>query len=632
MLQLVRTDIAGFVGLAQRGPLPDDFPAAKVAQAAVKISSWKEFLTNFGSFQEYSYLAYAVRAFFENGGKDCYVVRVAATTSTNPTKNAAKAFFTLPAGSAVPIGTITPVSANPFECSFTPSGTAIPAAGDLLVISGGGVTQLNHVAGVLAGGQLLLAIQLSPKIPANAAVSRFPAACKICAASRGNWGNDLVIQVTPLDSNTFSLRATVDLGPNSVPTEDEYYRSLTLADKTSYNYAPCVLEQQSNLVRLEVLGGGGPINLVAAQQNIPGLPPSTLAGGVFYLQGGRDGLSSVTLTDFSGGPSDLRGLRLLEEVEEVAILAIPDAVFQVPAVQPLPPSPADECLPTTASTPNPVANDPTAAVNPLSPQEGVQLQSMMIDQCVRLQYRVALIDPPEPLKILQVQTWPSNNGLVSTPSSRFAAIYYPWLMAPDSSQSNGTRTVPPSGYVAGAYAQTDLTYGVQRPPANVELEYVVDVDQAISDLQQEGLNLNNINAIRAFPGRGIRVWGARSLAAAVDDDWRFIHVRRLMSAIEETVQRSSRWAVFQNNTNALRSSLTHSLTVLLTGIWAKGGLQGAKPADAFYVKCDGTNNPQTVIDQGQLICEIGIAIAAPMEFLVFEIRQDASGAQILENN
>jgi phage tail sheath protein FI len=97
------------------------------------------------------------------------------------------------------------------------------------------------------------------------------------------------------------------------------------------------------------------------------------------------------------------------------------------------------------------------------------------------------------------------------------------------------------------------------------------------------------------------------------------------------VQRTSRWTVFQGNDRALRSSLTHSLNVLLEGIWARGGLKGSKPADAFYVKCDGTNNPQTVIDQGQLICEIGIAVAAPMEFLVFEIRQDASGSQVVEN-
>lgn len=630
----MRTDIAGFVGLAQRGPLPEDFPECDRSKAAVKISSWKEFLTHFGSFQQYGYLAYAVRAFFENGGKDCYVVRVAATAVKDPTQNAAKAFFTLPSGPAVPIGMVSQLG-GAFQCGFAPNGAHVPAAGDLLIVSGGGVTQLTHVASILANGQALLTEPLSPQIAAGATVSWFPAACVIRAASRGNWGNTLRIQITLLSSTTFSLQATVDLGPNTLPTEDEYYRTLTIGNPSSYNDAHTVLKQQSNLVRLDACGTAS--NSSGSASSVSASPPSiqlpsSLAGGVFYLQGGRDGLYSITLQDFSGGPSDLRGLRLLEEIEEIGIVAIPDAVFQVPVGLTAPTAPVDNCLPPQGPAPGSVAVDPTAQPAPLSPQESAQLQLLMIDQCQRLQYRVALIDPPDGLEIGQVATWPQINGLVTSPGSRFAAIYYPWLMAPDSLQVGQiTRNVPPSGYVAGAYAQTDLTYGVQRPPANVELEWVVDVEQGISDLDQEGLNLNNINAIRSFPGRGIRVWGARSLATAQDHEWRFIHVRRLMSAIEETVERSSRWAVFQNNDDALRNSLTHSLTVLLLGIWTKGGLQGATPADAFYVKCDETNNPQTVIDQGQLICEIGIAIAAPMEFLVFEIRQDASGAQILEN-
>ena len=630
----MRTDIAGFVGLAQRGPLPEDFPECDRSKAVVKISSWKEFLTHFGSFQEYGYLAYAVRAFFENGGKDCYVVRVAATAVKDPTQTAAKAFFKLPSWPAVPIGTVSQLG-GAFQCGFTPIGAHVPAAGDLLMISGGGVTQLTHVASILANGQALLAEPLSPQIAAGATVSWFPAACVIRAASRGNWGNTVRIEITLLSPTTFSLQATVDLGPNTLPAEDEYYRTLTIGNPSSYNDAHTVLKQQSNLVRLDACGAasnssGSPSSVSASPASIQ--LPSSLAGGVFYLQGGRDGLYSITLEDFSGGPSDLRGLRLLEEIEEIGIVAIPDAVFQVPAGLKAPAVPVDNCLPPQGPTPISVAVDPTAQPAPLSPQESAQLQLLMIDQCQRLQYRVALIDPPDGLKIGQVATWPQINGLVTSPDSRFAAIYYPWLMAPDKMQVGQiTRNVPPSGYVAGAYAQTDLTYGVQRPPANVELEWVVDVEQGISDLDQEDLNLNNINAIRSFPGRGIRVWGARSLATAEDHEWRFIHVRRLMSAIEESVERSSRWAVFQNNDDTLRNSLTHSLTVLLLGIWTKGGLQGATPADAFYVKCDETNTPQTVIDQGQMICEIGIAIAAPMEFLVFEIRQDASGAQILEN-
>lgn len=619
----MRTDIAGFVGTAQRGLLPEDFPQEKFdgSQAVAKITSWKQFVTNFGDVQEYSYLAYAVRAFFENGGAECRVARVAATSTTDHNQWPRKAFFTLPAGPAVPIGSIAQLI-DPFHCTFALSGTHAPQAYDLLAVTGGGVTQLTHVADIF-NGQALLTDPLNAPFAAGASVSWFPAACTIFAASRGNWGNTLRIQITPTPgSNTFALRATVDLGPNTVPTEDEYYRSLTLTPE-SYNNAHCVLKAQSNLIRLEGLG--------SQSIQFPALP-SSLAGGVFYLQGGRDGLTGITMRDFSGGPTDLRGLRLLESVDEIAMIAVPDAVFQLSPPPTAPPSPTDECVAVTAATPDPAVNDPTAQVTPLSPQEGVQIQSLMINQCQRLLYRVALIDPPPNLQIGEVQVWPANQGLVTSPGSRFAAIYYPWLKIPDSLQPNSiTRNVPPSGYVAGAYAQNDLTYGVQRPPANIELEYVVDVVQDISDLQQEGLNLNNIDAIRSFPGRGIRVWGARSLATVADSDWRFIHVRRLMSAIEKTVQLSSQWVVFQSNTDALRNSLTHSLTVLLQGIWSKGGLQGTQPSEAFYVKCDATNNPQTVIDLGQLICEIGIAIAAPMEFLVFEIRQDASGGQIVEN-
>jgi hypothetical protein len=622
----VRTDIAGFCGICERGPLPEDFPPDKFdgSQAVVKLTSWSQFLTNFGNCQEYSYLAYAVRAFFENGGAECHVARIAATSSPDPNQWPRKAFFTVPSAAAVAIGTVANL-VDPFHCTFTLTGTHAPQANDLLVVAGGGVTELTHVAAILPNGQALLTEPLNG-FPTGAplSVSWFPPAFTISAASRGNWGNALCIQITPLGGPNFSLSATVDLGPNTLPTEDEYYRSLTLT-AGAYNNAHDVLKAQSNLVRIDCASATSAPPIVFPQ------PPSPLATGIFYLQGGRNGLTGITLRDFVGGTTDLRGLRLLEAVDEIAMIAVPDAVFQTPPPPMAMMTPGDECAPSPSTPPDPAATDPTAGLTPLTPQQGGQIQRRMIDQCQRLLYRVAILDPPPNLQIGQVQVYPNNNGMVTSPGSRFAAIYYPWLKSPDPLQPNTPRDVPPSGYIAGAYAQNDLTYGVQRPPANIELDYVVDVVRDINDVQQEGLNLNNINAIRSFPGRGIRIWGARALAALSDSDWRFIHVRRLMSAIEETVLRSSRWIVFQTNNDALRNSLTHSLTVLLQGIWAKGGLQGAQPSEGFYVKCDTTNNPQTVIDLGQLICDVGIAIAAPMEFLVFEIRQDASGAQIVEN-
>ncbi len=196
-LQLVRTDIAGFVGLAQRGPLPEDFPPATFdgSQAVVKIGSWKEFLTKFGSFQEYGYLAYAVRAFFANGGKTCYVARVAATTASGSNTKCCPRFFRLPSGPAVTIGTISAV-VNPFQCAFTLSRALLR----LRAICSH-QRRRCHPTGpcccVLPAGRALRGRSTEAQITAGATVSAFPAACRISAASRGNWGNTLRVQILP---------------------------------------------------------------------------------------------------------------------------------------------------------------------------------------------------------------------------------------------------------------------------------------------------------------------------------------------------------------------------------------------------------------------------------------------------
>jgi hypothetical protein len=633
---LVRTDIAGFVGLAERGPLPEDFPRENfdAAGVALKITSWKQFQANFGGFLSYGYLAYAVRAFFENGGHTCYVVRVAASAATNLADRPSKAFLTLPAGPPSLAGTLGQV-ASPFlaEVKLEKGQSVLPR--DLVALqgSGSGFSQINQVEAVLDNGQFRFAKMFDPSMPTGASVTRFPSAFNLCAKSRGSWGNRIQVQITQLDAGAFALRALIDHGPETLPTEVEFYRRLTLNDSDT-DFAGTVLEKQSE--PLKKSGSSNQSNLIEIDGIASPLDLSVdpkFASGQFHLQGGRDGVSQVTLNDFTGGMDDLRGLRLLQEIDEIAILSVPDSVYRgTPPAPPVRPT-VDPCQAPPGVLPDARFEDPTAVPQPLDEWHGVMLQQAMIDQCERLRYRVAVIDPPDKLQIDQIQRWPAAQGLVSR-SSRYAAIYYPWLKVPDALAAVGvSRRVPPSGHVAGAYAYNDLTFGVQRPPANIELNFVTDVAQSISDAQQSGLNDDkvNVNAIRAFPGRGIRVWGARSLAPLDDSDWRFIHVRRLMSAIEETLERYSRWVVFQNNNATLRASLKHSLEVMLHGIWAKGGLKGGTPAQAFFVKCDETNNSQTVIDRGQLICQIGVAIAAPMEFIVFEIRQAASGAQVLED-
>jgi uncharacterized protein len=228
----------------------------------------------------------------------------------------------------------------------------------------------------------------------------------------------------------------------------------------------------------------------------------------------------------------------------------------------------------------------------------------------------------------QALKWRNQLGY-QDPVARFAAVYYPWLKVPDELGIEGpNRTVPPSGHVAGAYAYTDNNSGVQKPPANVELQFVSDLQLEVTSQQQGFLNPAGVNCIRPFPGRGIRVWGARSLSQ--DPNWRYIHRRRLMSMIEDSVEQASRWVVFRTNDDDLQRMLTHSLNVFLQTIWLAGGLLGARPSEGYFVKCDSTNNTPTTIDAGQLVCQVGVAVAAPMEFLVFEMRRSVAGAQVVE--
>jgi hypothetical protein len=620
-IRLVRTDVAGFVGFAERGPLPR--PGAtpeELRTAAVRLTSWQQFLTTFGGFMPYGYLAYAVRAFFANGGTTCYVVRVAALTPEKSFLRPSKAFFALPSAPANESGDafVGRANAGDSELTIVEEHNDI-SAGDLIEISDEGATE--HLMVVeRQNNRIRLARKLSYEYPEGAVLSKYEPALVVTATSAGNWANRIKLTVTPLTIGDFveefALRVTFTpgLGPSRA-IEEELYHRLSLTKGPFY--APDHINNVSNLITLDVI-----------ETSPPGPPlfvgKGPLASGAVRLQGGRDGLSAVSIGDFTGGDEDLRGLRLIEEVDEIAILCVPDAVFEPPIELSVPkPPPVDRCAeqPVPKDV-QPITDDETT-VPPVS--DTVSIYRTMIDQCERLRYRTAVLDYPADKKQSDLKGWKD------TFVTRFGAIYYPWLKVPDPLEIEGrSRRVPAGGHVAGVYARIDNQFGVGRPPSNAALEFVTDVADDVTDLDQQNLNPFGINAIRAFKGRGIRVWGARSLAGERDTDWSFIHVRRLMSMIEKSVEVSTRWAVFEPNDFSLRHTLVHSLSVFLEAIWRTGALKGTKPSDGFYVKCDETNNPPPVVDVGRIVCEIGVAVAAPMEFLVFEIHQDPATAHLVE--
>jgi hypothetical protein len=269
------------------------------------------------------------------------------------------------------------------------------------------------------------------------------------------------------------------------------------------------------------------------------------------------------------------------------------------------------------------------AVPPALPLDDIfDVQDAMIRQGERGLYRVALLDPPpEMLSMENIQTWRARFD------SAYGALYYPWLVITredgvEPAMRSDVIQVPPSGHVAGLIARTDLDEGVHRAPANNQLSGVKALTELVDDAQHGILNPLHINCLRLLPGRGIRVYGARTLSS--DPEWRYLNVRRLVSMIEEAMEDASQWVVFEPNNQILRQALTFSLNGFLNTLWRQGALAGDAPEAAYQVKCDEDNNPSAVIDGGQIIAEIGVAPTIPFEFIRFRLGRTVEAVEITE--
>jgi uncharacterized protein len=207
--------------------------------------------------------------------------------------------------------------------------------------------------------------------------------------------------------------------------------------------------------------------------------------------------------------------------------------------------------------------------------------------------------------------------------SHNAALYFPWLDTGLRDQEGTIQYVPPCGHVAGVYARSDMRAGVHKAPANEVLEGVLDLEINLSNAQQGALNPQGVNALRAFPGRGIRVWGARTLSP--NSAWIYVNVRRLFLTAGRWIERNLASTVFEPNDPNLWARILRELNAYFNGLFQQGALKGATPAAAFYVKCDAEINPPAVRDAGQVITEIGLAPVVPGEFVVVRIIHSASG-------
>ena len=247
------------------------------------------------------------------------------------------------------------------------------------------------------------------------------------------------------------------------------------------------------------------------------------------------------------------------------------------------------------------------------------LQGKMIAHCENAGDRMAILDCPPDMLPQDILEWRMNTAGYD---SKFAALYYPWLEVMNP-LTNQPMMVPPSGHVAGVWCRTDATRGVHKAPANEVAMGVNGLGFQITQAEQGGLNKVGINCIRSFPGRGIRIWGARTLSS--DPEWRYINVRRLFNYVAESIMEGTQWSVFEPNDEKLWTQLRIAVSNFLTRTWSEGALFGSSPSEAFFVKCDSETNPPEVIEAGQVICEIGIAPVKPAEFVIFRLSQFSGG-------
>ena len=268
-----------------------------------------------------------------------------------------------------------------------------------------------------------------------------------------------------------------------------------------------------------------------------------------------------------------------------------------------------------------IVASPGYSANP--ERNGIQ-DALVTHAEARRAYRFAVLDMPvdqTPVQTLNVK---------STVDSSYAAFYHPWVVVANPNAVPNDETiprevaVPPSGFVCGIFARNDNSKGVAKSPGNEVVRGALRFQTEIGFSEQELMNPRGVNCLRTFPGRGHRLWGART--ASSDPEWKYVGPRRYFLYLEHSIDRSTQWAVFENNGPNLWANVRETVSSFLYNEWRSNSLLGATPEEAFFVRCDRTTMTQSDLDNGRLICLIGVAVLKPAEFVVFRIGQKTADA------
>jgi uncharacterized protein len=378
------------------------------------------------------------------------------------------------------------------------------------------------------------------------------------------------------------------------PPDDEFKLVVLVDGKSTETYDNVTTKAGDNNVATKVNAASKLINL---EETNPGSALTPIAKGQSNLAAPEPApvppsTDNLGTGDYVGDAARRTGFGGLEAVDEVTMVAVPDLAAALE----------------------------NGAID-LETFKAVQLG--MIAHCELMGDRIAILDTPPDLSPQEIHRWRTADAGYD---SKFASLYWPWVKVFDPI-SGANKFVPPSGHMAGVWARNDDTRGVHKAPANEVVRGVISLQTQITRAEHDLLNPVGVNCVRAFPGRGVRVWGARTLAS--DAEWRYLNVRRLFNYLEESILLGTQWVVFEPNDHALWARIRRTISAFLVNEWRKGALFGTTPDEAFFVKCDEETNPAEGIDAGQVVCQIGVAPVKPAEFVIFQLSQFSGGTSLV---
>ncbi len=643
----VRMDVCAFVGVAPRGPVRvplvnerwrDLGPCVEDARprrrsVAVAVESFDEYRRLFGGFEGPGLLPYSVAAFFEQGGRRAYIIRIVHdyTDPRDPTKP------------------------DPLNAAGVASGI-VPGAGTVAM------PLLLRARDEGSWGDKLTASLSFATRPFEFESSD---ATSITVDEAVDLAPGTVLRLT-LKDETRVLRLVGNVNRQGHEKSAGFikrgiFNQLLLADLKSAEVVEGILEiddGDGRIERHERLGFSTlhprwmatvlcyesqlvfPDQSWTAGEVVPIDPDLLPAQRSELFSGGEDRYAAITPSDFFdykwtlGDDESSSGVHALTRLSDLSLLVAPDLYSPAPLAPNRnvidPESLAGHEFEPCVELPKPPAQTPAGIdleglrLDPRLPADReliIDYQKQLVDFADVLRSFIVLLDVPPGLNHRQILTWRARFD------SAFAAAYDPWLQVSRGDDSRELLRVPPSAVAAGVIARQELSFGVPHGPANVLAAQVVGVDDAVSPARHDELHPQGIN-VYLRERDGIRLTGARTLSR--DSQWRQLSVRRLVTMIARALEQQMQWVVFEPNNSALRTDLRFALQSYLRQLFRLGAFRGATEEEGFFVRCDESNNPPYVADSGRLIAEIGLAPAEPLEFIVLQLARGGDGTLTLQ--